>query len=135
MLNSDPDAMMRCPTGPVRLLSLCAGDGRDAARVHRDRHPRRAHRLTVDGPKAPHDPVMVTEDEGVRANTTMATPTGQGEREFTLRGHKWFFSAPMCDAHLVVARTADGAPLGVLSDPSDTRRLVLPSRMRRADLR
>jgi putative acyl-CoA dehydrogenase len=23
-----------------------------------------------------------------------------------LRGHKWFFSAPMCDAHLVVARMA-----------------------------
>ena len=34
-----------------------------------------------------------------------------------------------------LARTATGAPLGVLSDPSDTRRLVLPSRMRRADLR
>ncbi|MGQ0599333.1 acyl-CoA dehydrogenase family protein [Aquabacterium sp.] len=55
----------------------------------------------------------MTEKQGgsdVRANTTMATPTGQGERDFTLRGHKWFFSAPMCDAHLVVARTADGGP-------------------------
>ncbi|MBI2731926.1 MAG: isovaleryl-CoA dehydrogenase [Aquabacterium sp.] len=55
----------------------------------------------------------MTEKQGgsdVRANTTLATPTGQGEREYTLRGHKWFFSAPMCDAHLVVARTADGGP-------------------------
>ncbi len=55
----------------------------------------------------------MTEKQGgsdVRANTTTATPTGLGEREFTLRGHKWFFSAPMCDAHLVVARTADGGP-------------------------
>jgi putative acyl-CoA dehydrogenase len=55
----------------------------------------------------------MTEKQGgsdVRANTTLATPTGQGEREYTLRGHKWFFSAPMCDAHLVVARTAEGGP-------------------------
>ncbi len=55
----------------------------------------------------------MTEKQGgsdVRANTTLATPAGQGEHEYTLRGHKWFFSAPMCDAHLVVARTADGGP-------------------------
>ena len=25
-----------------------------------------------------------------------------------VHGHKWFFSAPQCDAHLVLARTADG---------------------------
>jgi len=58
----------------------------------------------------------MTEKQGgsdVRANTTLATPlqsgTGAGGRggEYLLRGHKWFFSAPMCDAHLVVARTAD----------------------------
>ncbi|XLM20529.1 acyl-CoA dehydrogenase family protein, partial [Chromobacterium piscinae] len=30
--------------------------------------------------------------------------------EYTLRGHKWFFSAPMSDAHLVVAQLRDGAP-------------------------
>ncbi len=57
----------------------------------------------------------MTEKQGgsdVRANTTQATPVGAGGRggEYTLRGHKWFFSAPMCDAHLVVAKTADGAP-------------------------
>lgn len=57
----------------------------------------------------------MTEKQGgsdVRANTTLATPVGAGGRggEYTLRGHKWFFSAPMCDAHLVVAKTADGAP-------------------------
>ncbi|MDN3922898.1 isovaleryl-CoA dehydrogenase [Roseateles violae] len=57
----------------------------------------------------------MTEKQGgsdVRANTTAATPTGAGGRggEYRLRGHKWFFSAPMCDAHLVVAKTADGAP-------------------------
>lgn len=53
----------------------------------------------------------MTEKQGgsdVRANTTLATPVGAGGRgaEYLLRGHKWFFSAPQCDAHLVVARTA-----------------------------
>lgn len=55
----------------------------------------------------------MTEKQGgsdVRANATVATPLGGSDREFTLRGHKWFFSAPMSDAHLVVAKTPDGAP-------------------------
>ncbi|KVT56422.1 isovaleryl-CoA dehydrogenase [Burkholderia ubonensis] len=57
----------------------------------------------------------MTEKQGgsdVRANTTLATPVGSGGRggEYRLRGHKWFFSAPMCDAHLVVARTDAGGP-------------------------
>ncbi len=57
----------------------------------------------------------MTEKQGgsdVRANTTQATPTGSGGRggEYLLRGHKWFFSAPMCDAHLVVAQTPRAGP-------------------------
>ncbi|UTH76425.1 acyl-CoA dehydrogenase family protein [Chromobacterium sp. IIBBL 290-4] len=57
----------------------------------------------------------MTEKQGgsdVRANATQATPVAAGGRgsEYLLRGHKWFFSAPMCDAHLVVAKTPDGAP-------------------------
>jgi len=57
----------------------------------------------------------MTEKQGgsdVRANTTRAEPAGAGGRgaEYRLTGHKWFFSAPMCDAHLVVAKTPDGAP-------------------------
>jgi len=27
--------------------------------------------------------------------------------DYRLTGHKWFFSAPMCDAHLVLARAPD----------------------------
>ena len=55
----------------------------------------------------------MTEKQGgsdVRSNTTAATPLGSGGRgaEYTLTGHKWFFSAPMCDAHLVVAKTDAG---------------------------
>jgi len=55
----------------------------------------------------------MTEKQGgsdVRANTTRAQPDGRdawGER-FRITGHKWFMSAPMCDAFLVVAQTASG---------------------------
>ena len=55
----------------------------------------------------------MTEKQGgsdVRANTTQAFPDGQdawGQR-YTLVGHKWFFSAPMCDAFLVLAQTPGG---------------------------
>lgn len=52
----------------------------------------------------------MTEKQGgsdVRANETIAIPvteSGRGQA-YLLTGHKWFFSAPMCDAHLVVAQT------------------------------
>jgi len=41
----------------------------------------------------------------VRANTTMATPRGDA---YVLVGHKWFFSAPMCDGFLVLAQAPAG---------------------------
>ncbi|HEX2531201.1 MAG TPA: isovaleryl-CoA dehydrogenase, partial [Burkholderiaceae bacterium] len=55
----------------------------------------------------------MTEKQGgsdVRTNTTVARPVhGQGRgAEYALTGHKWFFSAPMCDAHLILARTDGG---------------------------
>jgi putative acyl-CoA dehydrogenase len=55
----------------------------------------------------------MTEKQGgsdVRSNTTTAVPiNGEGRgAEYALTGHKWFFSAPMCDAHLVLARTGGG---------------------------
>ncbi|MFJ2990333.1 isovaleryl-CoA dehydrogenase [Collimonas sp. NPDC087041] len=56
----------------------------------------------------------MTEKQGgsdVRSNTTTATPLeGGGGRGagYLLNGHKWFFSAPMCDAHMVLARTEMG---------------------------
>ena len=64
----------------------------------------------------------MTEKQGgsdVRSNTTVATPVnkpGRGQA-YLLRGHKWFFSAPMCDAHLVVARTSDSDALGCFFVP------------------
>ena len=55
----------------------------------------------------------MTEKQGgsdVRSNATVAVPVrGEGRgAEYALTGHKWFFSAPMCDAHLVLARTDKG---------------------------
>src|SRR3954469_19349656 len=55
----------------------------------------------------------MTEKQGgsdVRANTTHAQPQGSDDwgARYTVTGHKWFFSAPMCDAFLVLAQTASG---------------------------
>ncbi len=51
----------------------------------------------------------MTENQGgsdLRTNVTRAEPAGDGS--FRLHGHKWFMSAPMCDAFLVLAQTAKG---------------------------
>jgi putative acyl-CoA dehydrogenase len=51
----------------------------------------------------------LTEKQGgsdVRTNTTRATPLGGGL--YAITGHKWFFSAPMCDAWLVLAQAPGG---------------------------
>jgi putative acyl-CoA dehydrogenase len=51
----------------------------------------------------------MTERQGgsdVRANVTRAE--ADGDDAWRITGHKWFFSAPQCDAHLVLAQTADG---------------------------
>src|ERR1700761_2441737 len=50
----------------------------------------------------------MTEKQGgadVRANMTRATRDGEAYR---ITGHKWFMSAPMCDAFLVLAQADDG---------------------------
>src|SRR5205823_2884173 len=53
--------------------------------------------------------MAMTEKQGgsdVRANTTRAEAIGKGE--YLIDGHKWFCSAPMCDAFLVLAQAAGG---------------------------
>ncbi len=53
--------------------------------------------------------MAMTEKQGgsdIRANTTRAEPVGDGA--YILTGHKWFCSAPMCDAFLTLARTEAG---------------------------
>lgn len=57
--------------------------------------------------------MAMTEKQGgtdVRANTTRAYPIGLGGpgQGYELVGHKWFCSAPMCDAFLTLAYTDKG---------------------------
>jgi putative acyl-CoA dehydrogenase len=56
----------------------------------------------------------MTEKQGgsdLRANITRAEPLDSGDgagEAYRLDGHKWFFSAPMCDAFLVLAQAPSG---------------------------
>ena len=52
--------------------------------------------------------MAMTEKQGgtdVRSNITTATRDGDA---YLIRGHKWFMSAPMCDAFLVLAQADEG---------------------------
>jgi len=68
----------------------------------------------------------MTEKQGgtdVRTNTTRAEPLAggvaqarfgdAGQDAWRIVGHKWFFSAPQCDAHLVLAQTEDEGSAGL----------------------
>ncbi len=79
----------------------------------------------------------MTEKQGgsdVRANTTQAVPDGHdawGER-YRLTGHKWFFSAPMCDAFLVLAQAQGGLSCFFLPRwlPDGTRNVLRIQRLK-----
>jgi putative acyl-CoA dehydrogenase len=75
----------------------------------------------------------MTERQGgsdVRSNTTRAEPTGGGE--YLITGQKWFFSAPTCDAHLVLAQTERGLSCFFLPRvlPDGTRNRVFIQRLK-----
>ncbi|MGJ7487957.1 isovaleryl-CoA dehydrogenase [Variovorax sp. LT2P21] len=79
----------------------------------------------------------MTEKQGgsdVRANTTQAVRNGSdawGER-YGLTGHKWFFSAPMCDAFLVLAQAPAGLSCFFLPRvlPDGTRNAIRIQRLK-----
>jgi putative acyl-CoA dehydrogenase len=79
----------------------------------------------------------MTEKQGgsdVRTITTRATPvdtTGPG-RLHELVGHKWFFSAPMSDAHLVLAQADEGLSCFLMPRfaPDGTRNAVRIQRLK-----
>jgi putative acyl-CoA dehydrogenase len=53
----------------------------------------------------------MTEKQGgtdVRTNTSRAERQGEGPESYGITGHKWFMSAPMCDAFLVLAQAQGG---------------------------
>ncbi len=82
----------------------------------------------------------MTEKQGgsdVRSNTTRAYPLGGGagsggERLFELVGHKWFLSAPMCDAFLVLAQTERGISCFLLPRfaPDNSRNAIRIQRLK-----
>ncbi|TAN12975.1 MAG: DNA alkylation response protein [Burkholderiaceae bacterium] len=116
MLFTQLEASVLCPISMTYAVTPAL---RENAKVYADWGPKLTSRA--------YDPRLVsykdkpgvtmgmgmTERQGgsdVRANTSQATPDGSdrwGER-YRLNGHKWFFSAPMCDAFLVLAQAAGG---------------------------
>ncbi len=80
----------------------------------------------------------MTEKQGgsdVRSNTTVATPTGDsdgGADIYRLVGHKWFTSAPMSDAFLVLAQAPGGLTCFLLPRvlPDGTRNTLLIQRLK-----
>ncbi|HUL90021.1 MAG TPA: isovaleryl-CoA dehydrogenase [Pseudolabrys sp.] len=69
----------------------------------------------------------MTENQGgsdLRTNTTRAEPSGGGT--FRLYGHKWFMSAPMCDAFLVLAQSPKGLSCFLIPrwTPGDERNVI-----------
>ena len=68
-----------------------------------------ARPLPIASKRAAQIGMGMTERQGgsdVRSNLTRAEPSGDGTSRLT--GHKWFFSAPQCDGHLVLAQTDQG---------------------------
>ncbi len=77
--------------------------------------------------------MAMTEKQGgsdVRANRTVAAPIGNGE--YLLTGHKWFCSAPMCDAFLVLAQAPGGLSCFLLPrwTPSNERNRFFLQRLK-----
>lgn len=74
-----------------------------------------ARREPIEYKRAATIGMGMTEKQGgsdVTANTTTAEPAGGGSggpgAEYLLTGHKWFLSAPMSDAFLMLAQTGEG---------------------------
>jgi putative acyl-CoA dehydrogenase len=77
--------------------------------------------------------MSMTEKQGgsdVRAGTTEATPNGDGT--YSLTGHKWFTSAPMCDIFLVLAQAPKGLSCFMLPRilPDGTRNRMFLQRLK-----
>ncbi len=80
--------------------------------------------------------MSMTEKQGgsdVRANTTTASPTASSsDGSYTLVGHKWFTSAPMCDMFLTLAQAPGGLSCFLLPRvlPDGSRNRILLQRLK-----
>jgi putative acyl-CoA dehydrogenase len=99
---------------PISMTYSVVPSLRHAPELAREWEPRLTSRVydPIDGPAAGKTGatcgMAMTEKQGgsdVRANTTTAQPASDG---FTLTGHKWFCSAPMSDAFLMLAQAPKG---------------------------
>ncbi|MEZ0362530.1 acyl-CoA dehydrogenase family protein [Mycobacterium sp. pUA109] len=77
--------------------------------------------------------MSMTEKQGgsdVRAGTTAAVPNADGS--YSLTGHKWFTSAPMCDVFLVLAQAPGGLSCFLLPRvlPDGTRNRMFLQRLK-----
>ena len=116
MLFTELEPAMLCPISMTYAVTPAL---KDNAAIYRDWAPQLTARAYDPALKAWRDKPAVTmgmamtEKQGgsdVRANTTQAVPDGHDDwgARYRLTGHKWFCSAPMCDAFLVLAQTAGG---------------------------
>ncbi|MES2940869.1 MAG: isovaleryl-CoA dehydrogenase [Pseudomonadota bacterium] len=116
MLFSELEPSVLCPISMTYAVMPAL---RGNAAVHADWAPKLASRGYDPALKPWRDKpgltmgMGMTEKQGgsdVRANTTQARPDGQDAwgRRFCIDGHKWFMSAPMCDAFLVLAQSDAG---------------------------
>ncbi len=116
MLFTELEPSILCPISMTYAVTPAL---RGNAGVHADWGPKLASLWYDPSLKPLHDKPGVTmgmgmtEKQGgsdVRANTTQAVREGSdawGER-YAVTGHKWFFSAPMCDAFLILAQAPAG---------------------------
>ena len=79
--------------------------------------------------------MAMTEKRGgtdVRANTTRAFAVGAGGpgQAYELIGHKWFCSAPMCDAFLTLAQTDKAVCPATRHRPDGTRNAFYIQRLK-----
>jgi putative acyl-CoA dehydrogenase len=116
MLSASVDAGHCCP---VSMATACVPALRATEEVAAEWVPRVTRteydpRLIPAGDKtACLIGMAMTEKQGgsdVRTNTTKAEPLGArgGGKPYSLTGHKWFVSAPMCDAFLTLAQAEGG---------------------------
>ena len=116
MLFTELEPSVLCPVSMTYAVTPAL---RGNAAIFRDWGPKLASRSYDPAMKVWRDKPGVTmgmgmtEKQGgsdVRANTTQARPDGNDDwgQRFRIIGHKWFMSAPMCDAFLVLAQTAAG---------------------------
>ena len=120
-----------CPTSMTGAVLPALREQPDLAAVWEPRIRTRSYDPRLIDPAAKTGNLLgmgLTEKQGgsdVRANTSVAVPVDGGGPggEYRLTGHKWFTSAPMCDAFLVLAQAPAGISCFLVPRilPDDTR--------------